>query len=46
MSLLWIAAVSAFVLLEKLAPHGVQGGRLSGLGLGLAGIWVLLKSMG
>ncbi len=41
MSLLWIGGITAFVLLEKLAPHGVQGGRLSGLALVLVGAWVL-----
>jgi predicted metal-binding membrane protein len=44
MSLLWIAGITAFVLLEKLAPHGVQGGRLSGLALMLCGAWVLLSA--
>ena len=42
MSLLWIGAITAFVLIEKLAPVGVQGGRLSGVALVIAGIWVLL----
>jgi predicted metal-binding membrane protein len=41
MSLLWIAAITLFVLLEKLAPYGVQGGRLSGVALALAGLYVL-----
>jgi predicted metal-binding membrane protein len=41
MSLVWIGAISAFVLMEKLAPYGAQGGRLSGLALVLAGVWVL-----
>jgi predicted metal-binding membrane protein len=41
MSLLWIAAITIFVLLEKLAPYGVQGGRLSGALLILAGLLVL-----
>lgn len=41
MNLLWIGAITAFVLLEKLAPYGAQGGRLSGLALVLAGAWVL-----
>ena len=41
MSLLWIACITAFVLLEKLAPYGVQGGRLSGIALVLLGAWVL-----
>jgi predicted metal-binding membrane protein len=43
MSLLWIGSITAFVLLEKLAPHGVQGGRLSGLALVLVGAWVLIS---
>ena len=44
MSLLWIGAITAFVLLEKLAPYGAQGGRLSGLALVLAGAWVLASA--
>ncbi len=42
MSLIWIAAITVFVLLEKLAPRGVQGGRLSGVLLVLGGVAVLL----
>lgn len=41
MNLWWIAALTVFVLLEKAAPLGAQGGRLSGLlllALGLASI--------
>ena len=42
MNLWWIGALTVFVLLEKLAPLGVQGGRLSGwLMLGL-GLWNLV----
>jgi predicted metal-binding membrane protein len=41
MNLLWIAAITIFVLLEKLAPFGAQGGRLSGALLVAAGLWVL-----
>jgi predicted metal-binding membrane protein len=41
MSLLWIGAITAFVLVEKLAPYGAQGRRLSGAALVLAGAWVL-----
>ncbi|MFA5938040.1 MAG: DUF2182 domain-containing protein [Sinimarinibacterium sp.] len=41
MSLLWIGAITVFVLIEKLAPLGVQGGRLSGALLVLAGIAIL-----
>jgi predicted metal-binding membrane protein len=43
MSLLWIAAITIFVLLEKLVPYGAQGGRLSGALLVLAGVGVLLS---
>lgn len=46
MSLLWIGAITAFVVLEKLAPYGAQGGRLSGIGLVLAGAWVLTSHFG
>jgi len=42
MSLLWIGAITIFVLLEKLAPYGAQGGRLSGGLLMLSGIGILL----
>jgi predicted metal-binding membrane protein len=44
MSLLWIGAITAFVLVEKLAPHGAQGGRLSGLALLVAGATVLMST--
>ncbi|HSD74374.1 MAG TPA: DUF2182 domain-containing protein [Steroidobacteraceae bacterium] len=41
---LWvIAAITLFVLLEKLVPFGAQGGRLSGVLLTLFGLWVLLR---
>ena len=37
---LWvIAAITLFVLLEKIAPRGAQGGRLSGALLVLLGLW-------
>ena len=41
MSLLWIGAITVFVLLEKLAPYGAQGGRLSGVLLMAMGLYVL-----
>jgi predicted metal-binding membrane protein len=44
MSLLWIGAITAFVLVEKLVPYGTQAGRLSGLALLLAGAWVLTSA--
>jgi predicted metal-binding membrane protein len=46
MNLWWIGALTIFVLLEKLAPLGAQGGRLSG-GLIIAmGLWNLLQNDG
>jgi predicted metal-binding membrane protein len=40
---LWvIAALTVFVLAEKLAPLGVQGGRLSGVALAALGVWTML----
>ncbi len=41
MNLLWIAAITFFVLLEKLSPWGVQGGRVVGGAMVLAGILAL-----
>jgi predicted metal-binding membrane protein len=42
MNLYWIAAITVAVLIEKLAPMGVQGGRLSGAGLLAAGVMALV----
>jgi predicted metal-binding membrane protein len=39
MNLLWIAAITVFVLVEKLAPVRAQAGRLSGALLIGAGLW-------
>ena len=41
MNLLWIAAIAAFVLFEKLAPFGPRGGRIIGLGMVGAGLAVV-----
>jgi predicted metal-binding membrane protein len=43
MNLWWIGALTIFVLLEKLAPFGVQGGKLSGFLIILLGLWVLVR---
>ena len=43
MNLWWIAALTLFVLLEKLAPLGAQGGRLSGLLMVGMGVWNLIR---
>jgi predicted metal-binding membrane protein len=45
MSLWWIAGITLFVLLEKVIPHGILGGRLAGVlmmgtGLGVVALWV------
>jgi predicted metal-binding membrane protein len=45
MNLWWIAALTVFVLLEKVAPHGAQGGRLSGLLLAGMGLWSLARGL-
>ena len=44
MSLSWIAAISIFVMLEKLVPLGAQGGKLSGLLLIAAGLTVASRA--
>lgn len=46
MNLWWIGALTAFVLLEKLAPLGAQGGRLSGVLIITMGLWNLAQSHG
>jgi predicted metal-binding membrane protein len=40
MSLLWIAAITFFVLAEKVLPGGARGGRLAGFGLIALGLGV------
>ena len=42
MNLLWIAGLSAIVLLEKLAPFGARLSRWLGFGLIVAGAAVIL----
>jgi predicted metal-binding membrane protein len=43
MNLWCIAALTIFVLLEKIAPLGAQGGRLSGVLIFLFGAWTLVR---
>ncbi len=45
MNLWWIAALTVFVLVEKVAPFGVQGGKLSGALIFGAGVWSLVRAM-
>jgi predicted metal-binding membrane protein len=44
MNLWWIGALTVFVLLEKIAPLGAQGGRLSGLLIIALGLWNLVQT--
>ncbi len=41
MNLLWVAAIAAFVLIEKIAPQGLHAARAAGLGLIVWGGWLL-----
>src|SRR5262249_24617625 len=40
MNLLWVAAIAAFALVEKVLPHGQVVSRLSGGALVGAGVWM------
>lgn len=42
MNLLWMAAITVFVLLEKVAPRGDVVGKIGGIILVAAGAWALL----
>ena len=44
MNLLWIAALAAFVLVEKVVPAGEWVGRAAGVGMLAWGIWLLAES--
>jgi predicted metal-binding membrane protein len=43
MNLLWVAALSALVLVEKLAPAGLRLGRAWGVVLMVSGVWLLAR---
>jgi predicted metal-binding membrane protein len=45
MNLWWIAALTVFVLLEKVAPFGEKGGRYSGLVIGAVGAWTMISGL-
>ena len=45
MNLWCIGALTVFVLLEKVAPFGVQGGRLSGVLIFALGAWMLARGL-
>jgi predicted metal-binding membrane protein len=44
MNLIWIAALSLFVLAEKLFPIGVPGGRVAGVAMLAVGGWLLVHA--
>ncbi len=44
MNLIWVAIIAVFVLLEKVLPFGVLGGRITGALLTLAGLIVLFQT--
>jgi predicted metal-binding membrane protein len=41
MSLLWVAAIAGFVLLEKVASAGYWAGRVAGVVLAGWGVWMV-----
>ena len=43
MNLLWAAAIAAFVLVEKVAPFGHATSRVTGIGLLLAGVYMMVQ---
>ena len=46
MNILWISAITIFVLLEKVLPFGSAGGKVSGALMVILGIFLFLKSLG
>ena len=45
MNLLWIAALAAFVLVEKVIPKGLLVSRLTGLLLAGWGVWMVAAEL-
>ena len=45
MNLLWVAAIAAFVLIEKVTPAGERVGRIAGLLLVVWGVWILSSTL-
>lgn len=45
MNVLWIAAITAFVLLEKLVPAGRILSRIAGAGSLAAGVWLIVRAL-
>ncbi|MCZ6843816.1 MAG: DUF2182 domain-containing protein [SAR324 cluster bacterium] len=45
MNLLWVAAIAAFVLVEKVLPRGPLTGRITGVALVGWGLWLLVSAL-
>jgi len=45
MNLLWVAAIAAFVLVEKLVPPGRLVSYTAGVLLAAWGLWVIVRSL-
>ena len=45
MNLLWVAAITIFVLIEKAVPYGDLTGRISAVALVLVGLFVIVRSL-
>ena len=43
MNVLWVAAIAAFVFIEKVAPRGEIIGRIAGVVLVAAGVWMIAE---
>ena len=43
MNLVWMAAITAFTLIEKAAPGGQWFGKICGAGLAGAGTWMIVS---
>jgi predicted metal-binding membrane protein len=43
MNLLWMAAITVFILIEKAAPGGQWLGRIAGAALASAGLWMIVS---
>jgi predicted metal-binding membrane protein len=45
MNLLWVAAIAAFVLIEKVVPAGQWVSRAAGFMLTIAGVWLIVGAL-
>ncbi len=45
MNLLWVAAITIFILIEKAVPYGDLTVRITGVALMLAGLFVIFQSL-